>query len=126
MTEPAASSNSVVTLCFSCSPVPTRRHGDYGLSVSGWDAIRSNFGAERSPYPLISAVLMRSMITASMLERDTQVSGGLADLYLDLDIRGVSMLAFDDPSGVAVRGYDAAMPQLEASVAHANARPEHV
>jgi hypothetical protein len=41
------------------------------------------------------------------------VLGGLADCYLDLDIRGVSMLAFDDPSGVARRGYDAAMPALE-------------
>jgi hypothetical protein len=56
---------------------------------------------------------MRSMITASMRERDRQVLGGLADCYLDLDIRGVSMLAFDDPSGVARRGYDAAMPALE-------------
>jgi predicted acylesterase/phospholipase RssA/CRP-like cAMP-binding protein len=88
-------------------------HGDYGLSVSGWQALRSNFGSGRSPYPKISAVLMRSMITASMRERDRQVLGGLADCYLDLDIRGVSMLDFDDPSGVAVRGYDAAMPALE-------------
>jgi hypothetical protein len=56
---------------------------------------------------------MRSMITASMLERDTQVSSGLADHYLDLDMRGVSMLEFDDPSGVAARGYEAAMPGLE-------------
>jgi predicted acylesterase/phospholipase RssA/CRP-like cAMP-binding protein len=89
-------------------------HGDYGLSVSGWDAIRSNFGSGRTQYPRISAVLMRSMITASMLERDTQVSNGLADHYLDLDMRGISMLEFDDPSGVAARGYEAAMPELEA------------
>ncbi len=88
-------------------------HGDFGLSVSGWDALRSNFGSGRTQYPRISAVLMRSMITASMLERDTQVSNGLADHYLDLDMRGVSMLEFDDPSGVAARGYEAAMPLLE-------------
>ncbi len=87
--------------------------GDFGLSVSGWDALRSNFGKEKAQYPRISAVLMRSMITASMLERDTQVSGGLADHYLDLDMRGISMLEFDDPSGVAARGYEAAMPELE-------------
>lgn len=89
-------------------------HGDYGLSVTGWQALRSNFGSGRSPYPKISAVLMRSMITASMRERDRQVLGGLADCYLDLDIRGVSMLDFDDPAGVAKRGYEAAMPALEA------------
>jgi predicted acylesterase/phospholipase RssA len=88
-------------------------HGDYGLAVSGWKALRSNFGANRSPYPKISAVLMRSMITASMRERDTQVQNNLADCYLDIDIRGVSMLDFDDPAGVARRGYEAAMPQLE-------------
>jgi predicted acylesterase/phospholipase RssA len=89
-------------------------HSDYGLSVTGWRALRSNLGREQSPYPKISAVLMRSMITASMRERDRQVLGGLADCYLDLDIRGVSMLDFDDPAGVASRGYEAAMPALEA------------
>ncbi len=89
-------------------------HGDFGLSVSGWQALRASLGTGRSRYPKISAVLMRSMITASMLERDSQVDSRLADLYMDLDIRGVSMLAFDDPSGVAARGYDIAMPQIEA------------
>lgn len=89
-------------------------HSDYGLSVSGWDALRSSLGAGKTRYPRMSAVLMRSMITASMLERDTQVNGGLADCYLDLDIRGVSMLEFDDPATVADRGYEAAMPAIAA------------
>ena len=89
-------------------------HGDYGLSPSGWKALVSRWRPGRSPYPRISAVLMRSMITASMRERDAQVGERLADCYLDLDIRGVSMLAFDSPRQVAARGYDAAMPALEA------------
>jgi predicted acylesterase/phospholipase RssA/CRP-like cAMP-binding protein len=88
-------------------------HGDYGLSVSGWEAFRANRGSKRSPYPGISAILMRSMIAASMRERDRQVRDGLADIYIDLDMRGVSMLEFDDPAGVAARGYEAAMPRLE-------------
>ncbi len=88
-------------------------HGDYGLSVSGWQAIRSSLGRGRSPYPRISAVLMRSMITASMRARDTHVANGLADCYLDLDMRGVSMLEFGDPGGVAQRGYEAALSHLE-------------
>ncbi len=87
-------------------------HGDYGLSVSGWDAFRASRRSKRSPYPGISAILMRSMIAASMRERDRQVRDGLADLYIDLDMRGVSMLEFDDPTGVANRGYEAAMPRL--------------
>jgi hypothetical protein len=61
----------------------------------------------------MSAVLMRSMITASMRERDAQVHDGLADCYLDLDIRGVSMLDFGSPRAVAAQGYDSAMPALE-------------
>lgn len=88
-------------------------HGDYGLSVSGWEALRSSLGRGRSPYPRIRAMLMRSMITASMRARDDQVSNGLADCYLDLDMRGVSMLEFDDPAGVARRGYESALPVLE-------------
>lgn len=58
-------------------------------------------------------MLMRSMITASMRARDDQVSNGLADCYLDLDMRGVSMLEFDDPAEVARRGYESALPVLE-------------
>lgn len=87
-------------------------HGDYGLSVSGWAALRARFGSGRSPYPSLSVVLMRSMITASMQERDNQVLNGFADCYLDLDIRGVSMLDFDKPREVALMGYEAAMPRI--------------
>lgn len=90
---------------------------DYGLSVSGWEALRSNRGRGRRIYPAISVVLMRSMITASMQKRDAQVASALADCYLDLDMRGVSMLEFGDPAGVAQRGYEAAMPALEAWLA---------
>ncbi|HEX6221939.1 MAG TPA: cyclic nucleotide-binding domain-containing protein [Acidimicrobiia bacterium] len=89
-------------------------HGDYGLSASGWQALRSRWRGGGAAYPRMSAVLMRSMITASMRERDAQIHDGLADCYLDLDIRGVSMLEFDTPRAVAARGYDAAMPILEA------------
>ena len=88
-------------------------HGDYGLSASGWQALRSRWRSGGPAYPRMSAVLMRSMITASMRERDAQVHDGLADCYLDLDIRGVSMLDFGTPRAVAARGYDAAMPLLE-------------
>jgi len=88
-------------------------HGDYGLSASGWQALRARRRDGGTRYPRISAVLMRSMITASMRERDRQVRDGLADCYLDLDIRGVSMLAFDSPREVAQRGYESAMPVLE-------------
>lgn len=89
-------------------------HGDFGLSVSGWEALRSSIASNGKRYPKMAAVLMRSMISASMRERDIQTDAGLADCYLDLDMRGVAILDFDDPSGVAERGYEAALPTLEA------------
>jgi predicted acylesterase/phospholipase RssA/CRP-like cAMP-binding protein len=104
-------------------PVGPGAHGDYGLSPSGWEALLSRWRRGRSPYPRISAVLMRSMITASMRERDAQVSDGLADCYLDLDMRGVSMLEFDSPKEVAGRGYEAAMPVLEAWLSSVGSEP---
>jgi predicted acylesterase/phospholipase RssA/CRP-like cAMP-binding protein len=90
---------------------PRARH-DFGLSVSGWAALRSKIRKKSPRYPRISAVLMRSMITASMRERNRQVSSGLADFYLELDVSGVSMLDFEDPISTAQRGYDAALPAL--------------
>ncbi len=90
---------------------------DYGLSVSGWNALRAGLRKKKRTYPGISAVLMRSMITASMQERDRQIRAGFADCYLDLEVRGTSMLDFRDPAGVALRGYEAAMPRLEAFLA---------
>lgn len=87
-------------------------HGDYGLSVSGWAALRSQWLRRGSDYPKISAVLMRSMIIGSMRERDRQLAAGMADCYLDLDMRGVSILEFGDPASVAKRGYEASMPVL--------------
>lgn len=88
-------------------------HGDYGLSVSGWKALRSRRGPERSPYPRIFSVLMRSMITASMQERDRQINTDLADFYINLDVRGTSMLDFSNPAAIADRGYEAALPALQ-------------
>ncbi|MEX0825880.1 MAG: cyclic nucleotide-binding domain-containing protein [Acidimicrobiia bacterium] len=90
---------------------PRARH-DYGLSVSGWSALRSKLRKKSPGYPRISAVLMRSMITASMRERNRQLASGLADFYLELDISGVSMLDFEDPISVSQRGYEAALPAL--------------
>ena len=107
-------------------------HGDYGLSVSGWKAMASKFGRQRSPYPKIAAILLRSMITASMRSRDQLVRDGVADLYLDLDMRGASMLDFADPASIAQQGYDLARPHIvewlsgNTPVDSQTIEPEHV
>jgi predicted acylesterase/phospholipase RssA len=94
-------------------PVGPRARSDYGLSVSGWRAFRKGFGGRRTVYPGISAVLMRSMILGSMRERDRIVAAGAADLYLDLDLRGISLLDFKRVAEIAEAGYEAAMPRLQ-------------
>jgi predicted acylesterase/phospholipase RssA/CRP-like cAMP-binding protein len=94
-------------------PVGPRARADYGLSVSGWRAFRKGLGGRRSVYPGISAVLMRSMILGSMRERDRVVATGAADLYVDLDLRGISLLDFKRVREIADAGHEAAMPRLQ-------------
>lgn len=96
--------------------VGPRADHDFGLSVSGWKALRSRMMG-RAGYPGTVALILRSMITASMRERDRQVAGGAVDLYLDLDLRGVGMLDFESVEPVARRGYEAARPRIEAWIA---------
>ncbi|NND83727.1 MAG: cyclic nucleotide-binding domain-containing protein [Acidimicrobiia bacterium] len=96
-------------------PVGPKARHDYGLSVTGTQALRGKMRKLR--YPGISALLLRSMLVGSMAERDRLVAEGYADLYLDLDLRGISLLAFNEVDSVARAGYEAAKPRLEAFLA---------
>lgn len=84
------------------------------MSVSGWQALRAKTGKQKTSYPGIAAILLRSMITASVRSRGRSLDRGDVDLYLDLDLRGISLLDFDNVRPVAQAGYEAAMPRLEA------------
>lgn len=90
-----------------------RAKSDFGLSVSGWQAMKSKVGGGPS-YPGLIAVLMRSMITGSLDHRDAVIGAGAADLLLDMDMRGVGLLDFERVREVAAKGYASAMPRLEA------------
>ena len=90
-----------------------RAKADFGLSVSGWQALRASVGRDKR-YPGMMAVLMRSMITGSLDQRDAVVASGAIDLLLDLDIRGVGVLDFERVREVAQMGYEQARPRLEA------------
>jgi len=87
---------------------------DYGLSVSGWQALKANLGKGRSAYPKLTAVLMRSMIVGSMRHRDDLVAESGVDLVLQPDMRGVGLLDFDSVVPVADRGYELSKPTIEA------------
>ena len=94
-------------------PLGPRAREDYGLDVSGWRALLGRLRRRGRRFPAISSLLIRSMLVGSMQERDRQVAGGYADLYLDLDLRGVSLLAFDEVDPVAEAGYQLARPRIE-------------
>ena len=95
-------------------PKGPRSKGDTGMSVSGWQAMRAKASRKRNEYPGITAVMLRTMITGAARQRRRSVDHGDIDLYLDLDLRGVSLLAFETVREVAGAGYEAAMPRLEA------------
>ncbi|MFQ5968836.1 MAG: patatin-like phospholipase family protein, partial [Acidimicrobiia bacterium] len=93
----------------------SRARSDFGLSVSGFRALMDRLNPRRRPVaPPITSTLLRSMVVGSMRDRDLLIDGGVADLYLDLDLRGVGMLDFDAVDRVAATAYEAAMPQFEA------------
>lgn len=95
-------------------PSGPRAKGEPALSVSGWQALRSMTSKRKNEYPGITAMLLRTMITGSVRERKRSVERGDIDLYLDLDLRGVSLLDFESVREVAAAGYEAALPRLEA------------
>lgn len=94
-------------------PTGPRARADYGLSVSGWQAMRTKLGSRKRNYPGISAVLLRSMIVGSMKQRNDLLAAGMVDLYLNPDLRGISLLDFNEVESVAAAGYEAALPAIE-------------
>ena len=88
-----------------------RSKGDFGMSVSGWKALVSKARLHRgSAYPGIVAILLRSTIAGSSAQLQSKIRH--ADLYLDLDLRGVGMLDFDSVRPVVKAGYEAALPRI--------------
>lgn len=87
---------------------------DFGLSVSGLRVLTGRLGGRRHPAPGITRVLLRSMLLGAMRDRDRQAGSDRADLFLDLDLRGIDMLDFSAVERVAASGYEAAAPRIAA------------
>lgn len=94
-------------------PVGPRAKSDYGLSVSGWKALRSSVSRDAPSFPGITTVLMRTMLIGSMRDRQQALEEAPVDLLLQLDLRDVSLLDFERVAEVAQRGHDLAHPVLE-------------
>lgn len=92
-----------------------RAREDFGLSVSGTKQLLRKMAPGAAPQtPGIVRTFLRSMLVGALRERDRIQSEGSVDLYLDLDLRGVDLLAFESVPEVAARGYEAAAPRVEA------------
>ena len=85
---------------------------DFGMSVSGWRAVADKI-RHVNHFPGTAAILLRSMVTASIRERDRLVDDKAADLYLLLPTRAVAMMDFHESRKVEGIGYDLAKPLIE-------------
>jgi predicted acylesterase/phospholipase RssA/CRP-like cAMP-binding protein len=94
------------------SPAGPRARVDFGHSVSGWRAVSAALGRRRSPYPKLSSVLLRTMIIGSLRGQESQP--GPNDLSLEIDLKGVGLLAFESVSPVSRAGYEASLAPIGA------------
>ncbi len=87
--------------------------------ISGWGQLAGRMVPGRRPVraPGIMVTLLGSTIVAAMRDRNTHVRDGVADLYLDLDLRGHGLLDFDACAAIAEAGYEAAKPRIDAWLA---------
>jgi predicted acylesterase/phospholipase RssA/CRP-like cAMP-binding protein len=86
---------------------------DYGMYVSGWQAVRNAVRRRQTPaYPGVGQVLVRTMITGSEGRRAAFRTDGTVDLYLDLEMHGVGLLEFDKFRPTVEQGYRLASPRI--------------
>ena len=84
--------------------------------ISGWGQLAGKVvpGRRAARVPGIVVTLLGSTIVSAMRDRHAHVANGLADLYLDLDLRGHGLLDFEALAAIAAAGEEAALPRLEA------------
>lgn len=110
-------------------PLGPRAKGDYGLSVSGWAALGSKLVPKRfrrkasTPLPGVGATLMRAMLIGSSRSRDEHLASGAIDLYLELDLRNVSLLDFSQVDHAHDVGYESATPSVATWLAERGGSP---
>ncbi len=94
-------------------PIGPRARSDFGLSVSGWSALRASVGRGRSGYPGITSVLMRAMLVGSQRHLAAVLEDANVDLLLELNLTGVGLLEFETVDPVVARGAELAAPLVD-------------
>jgi len=98
-----------------------RARADYGMSVSGFQALGASLRRGKSVYPSVTSVLLRSLLTGAVRNQKASMADGSIDLLLTLHLPGVGLLEFDRSREVADAGYEASKPTIDDWAA---ARPE--
>jgi predicted acylesterase/phospholipase RssA/CRP-like cAMP-binding protein len=83
---------------------------DYGLSVSGWRALRRRRPGSR--LPRLVPTLVRSSLVASVRDRHRVVDAEVADLYLDVAVEGGGLLDFSTGGQIADSARASARPAI--------------
>lgn len=88
---------------------------DYGTELSGWRVLAGKLvtRGESGSAPGIAATMMQSMVVGSALKRQQILEQGLADLYLNVQVRGVGLLQFEAQALAAQLGYESALEPLK-------------
>lgn len=94
---------------------------DFGMSVSGFQALGASLRPSESIYPSLTSVLLRSMLTGAVRNQKASMIDGSIDLLLALHLPGIGLLDFEHCREVADAGYAAAKPAIDDWVA---TRPE--
>jgi NTE family protein len=89
-----------------------RARADYGMSVSGFQALAASLRRGKSDYPSVTSVLLRSMLTGAVRNQKASMQDGSIDLLLTLHLPGVGLLEFDRSREVADAGYEASTPTI--------------
>ncbi len=93
-----------------------RARSAYGPSISGTKVLarRLTPGVKAPRVPALMATLTRSLMVSAAEQRDRGIAAGLADLHLQLDLRGVGLLDFEVCEPVAEQGYQESIERLTA------------
>lgn len=84
--------------------------------ISGWGQLAGTLvpGRRAVRAPGIVNTMLAATIVAALRDRHRLVRDGVADLVLDLDLRGHGLLDFGAVGPIAEAGYEAAMPRIAA------------
>ena len=96
------------------SPRGPRAKSDFGMWVSGWRLAlnRINPFASKQQLPGVADIMIRGMLVGADSARNRMLQDGLADLYLNINVAGTSMLRFDIVEPTIEKGYQSTFEKL--------------